>query len=57
MSRSAGTPDASNDISATSRKPAFRMPAPDAWFSGAKAIQNVDASPDSPRTMASSRRG
>jgi hypothetical protein len=54
---SAARPSASNESSARSTKPAFRMPAPDAWFSGAYAIQNRSASSDSARAMASSRRG
>jgi len=46
-SLSAGRPAALNESSATVRKPALRMPEPDAWFSGAYATQNRSASLDS----------
>jgi hypothetical protein len=35
IERSAGRSSASNESSARSVNPAFRIPAPDAWFSGA----------------------
>jgi hypothetical protein len=47
----------SNDSSASVVNPAFLIPEPDAWFSGAYAIQNRVASTDSSRTIACKSRG